>query len=122
MSGVTGNAKAGYSAEAVYKLRVINVDPHHGQQLQSDRRLHNSIVSYITAAARGLPQRLEKCYNAIYGQWVNEATVITDTITCIIGVSTGRVPDSAAAIADRVAAPNGRYDNPEGSEVPSGYD
>jgi len=38
--------------------------------------------------------------------------VNTDTITGNIGLSTGRVEDSGAAIADGVAAPNGKYINP----------
>jgi len=71
MSRVTTNAEAGYSSEAVYELRVINVDPHRGQQLQSDWLVHNSIVICVTAAARSLPQRLWKSYKAIYGQRVN---------------------------------------------------
>jgi hypothetical protein len=97
--------KLGHSPEAVYELRAIHVDPHRRRQLQSDYLLHNSIVIYVTDVARSLPQRLGKSYKAIYGQRVNEATVITDTITGIIGLSTGTVQDSGAAIADRVAAP-----------------
>jgi hypothetical protein len=33
-------------------------------------------------------------------------------ITGVIGLSTGRVQDSGAAIADRVAAPIGKYNHP----------
>ena len=43
-------------------------------------------------------------------------------ITAIIGLSTGRVQDSGAAIADRVATPKGKYNNPKGSKVASRYD
>jgi len=48
--------------------------------------------------------------------------MITDMITGVIGLSTGRVQDSGAAITDRVAAPNGKYNNPESSKVASRYD
>jgi hypothetical protein len=43
---------------------------------------------------RSLPQRLRKSYEAIYG------------------ATEGGVQDSGAAIADRVAAPIGKYNNP----------
>jgi len=48
--------------------------------------------------------------------------MITDIITGIIGLSMGRVQDSGAAIADSLAAQNGKYNNPEGSKVASRYD
>jgi len=37
------------------------------------------------------------------------------------GISWGRVRDSGAAIADRVAAPKGKYNNPKSSTVASRY-
>jgi hypothetical protein len=43
-------------------------------------------------------------------------------ITGVIGLSNGRVQNSGAAITDRVAAPNGKYNNPESSKVDSRYD
>ena len=48
--------------------------------------------------------------------------MISDMITDIFRLSTGNVQDNGAAIADRVAAPNGKYNNPEGSKVASRYD
>jgi hypothetical protein len=52
---------------------------------------------------------LRKSYKAIYGQQAHKLTLmtnmITNMITCIIGLWTGRVQDSGAAIADPVAAP-----------------
>jgi len=58
---------------------------------------------------RSLLLRLRKSYKAIYGQHINESTMIndmiTDMITGIICLSMGAVEDSGAAIADRVVAP-----------------
>jgi hypothetical protein len=68
-----------------------------------------------------LLQRLRKSYKAIYGKQINESTTITDMITSVIGLSTGRVQDSGAAIADRVAAPIGKYNNLEHSKVARRY-
>jgi len=48
--------------------------------------------------------------------------MITDMIPGIIGLSMGTVQDSRAAIADRVAAPQGKYNNSECSKVASRYD
>jgi hypothetical protein len=66
----------------------------------------------VTYDVRSLLQRIRKSYKAIYDQRVNKSTMITDIITGIIGLSTGRVQDSGAAIADRLAALNGKYNNP----------
>jgi len=60
---------------------------------------------------RSLLQRLQKCYKATYSQRVTESTMNTDMITGIIGPSTGRFQESGVAIADRVAAPSGKYNN-----------
>jgi len=62
---------------------------------------------YVMDDVRSLLQRLQKSSKATYSQRVTESTMITAVITGIIGLSTGRVQDSGAAIADRVAAPNG---------------
>ena len=43
-------------------------------------------------------------------------------ITDFFRLLMGRVQDSGAAITDRVAAPNGKYNNPESSKVASRYD
>ena len=51
---------------------------------------------------RSLVQRLRKSYKAIFGQRLcKNTTMITDFFRLWMG----RVQDSAAAIADRVAAP-----------------
>jgi len=67
-----------------------------------------------------LLQPLRKSYKAIYGQRVNESTMITDmitdmitnTITGIIGLLIDTVQDSGAAIADPVGALHGKDNNP----------
>jgi hypothetical protein len=59
-----------------------------------------------------LLQAPRKSYKAIYGQRVNESTMITDTITGIIGLLMDTVQDSGAAIADRVGALHGKYNKP----------
>jgi hypothetical protein len=62
---------------------------------------------------------LRKSYKAIYGQQLcNNTTKIIDFFRLLMG----RVQDSGAAIAHRVAAPNGKYNNPECSKVASRYD
>jgi len=43
-------------------------------------------------------------------------------ITDIFSLSTGNVQDNKPAIADRVAAPDVKYNYPEGSKVASRYD
>jgi hypothetical protein len=73
----------------------------------------------VTYDVRSLLQRIRKSYKAIYDQRVNKSTMITDIITGIIGLSTGRVQDSGAAIAGRVAALKGKYNNPKCSKVAS---
>jgi len=74
---------------------------------------------------RNLPQRLQKSYKAIYGKQINESTmitdIITDMITGIICLFTGRVQDSGATIADRVAALIGKFNHPKCSKVSSRY-
>jgi hypothetical protein len=96
----------------VYELRASHVDLHRRRQLQSDYLLHNSIVIYVMDAAGSSPQRLRMSYKAIYGQPVIESTMITDMITGIIGLLKDTVQDCGAAIADRVGAPHGKYNNP----------
>jgi len=108
----------------VYEIRASHVDLHHRRQWKS--QLHSTRLNgiiYVTDDVRNSLQRLRKSYKAIYGQrlW-NDATMITDIITCVIGLSTGRVQDSGAAITDHVAPPNGKYNNPETSKVDSRYD
>jgi len=51
-------------------------------------------------------------YNTGWRRWVVESTMITDMIAVIIGLSTDGAQASGAAIADRVAVPNGNYDYP----------
>jgi len=48
--------------------------------------------------------------------------MITNMITCVSGLSTGRVQDGGAAITDRVVPLNGKYINLETSNVASRYD
>jgi hypothetical protein len=43
--------------------------------------------------------------------------IITDMITVVIGLSTGRLQDRGAAITNRVEAPKGKYNYPESSNV-----
>jgi hypothetical protein len=52
------------------------------------------------------------CCKVAQQRLCNDTTMIADMITGIIGLSTGRVQDSGAAIADRLAALNGKYNNP----------
>jgi len=71
----------------------------------------NGII-YVRDDFRSLLQRVQKSYKATYSRRVTESTMITDMITGIIGLATGRVQDSGAAIADCVAAPSGKYKDP----------
>jgi hypothetical protein len=68
---------------------------------------------------RSLLQRLRKSYKAIFGQRLYKNTTM---ITDFFRLWMGRVQDSGAAIADRVAGPNGKYNNPESCKVASRYD
>jgi hypothetical protein len=45
-----------------------------------------------------------------------ESSTLQKLNTGVIGLSTGRVQDSGAAITDRVAAATGKYNNPESSK------
>ena len=107
INGHRNRTKCTYGGSGrVYEIRTGHVDLHPRRQLKS--RLPSTWLNgiiYVTDDVRSLPQRLRKSYKAIYGQRVNESTMITDMITGIIGLSMGRVQDSGAAIADRVAAP-----------------
>jgi hypothetical protein len=71
----------------------------------------NGII-HLMDDVRSLLQHLQKSYKATYSQRVTESTLITDMITSIIGLSTGRVQDSGVAIRDCVAAPSGKYNYP----------
>jgi hypothetical protein len=101
----------------VFQIRASHVDLH--RQRQSKSRLPSTLLNgiiYVTEDVRSLPRRLQKSYKAIYGQRLNESSmitsVITDMITGIIGLLMDRVQDSGAAIADRVGALHGKYNNP----------
>jgi hypothetical protein len=48
--------------------------------------------------------------------------MMPDMFIDIFRVSTANVQDNGAAIADRVAATNGKYNNTECSKLPSRYD
>ena len=48
----------------------------------------------------------------------NDTTLNTDFFRLLMG----RVQESGEAITDRVAAPNGKYNNPKSSKVASRYD
>ena len=61
---------------------------------------------------RNLQNRLRKSYKATSDQQITESTMITDNITGIIALWTGRVQDSGAAIADSVATPIWKYNKP----------
>ena len=101
----------------VYEIHASQVDLHRRQQSKSrlpSIRL-NGII-HVTEDVRSLPRRLRKSYKAIYGQRLNESSMITsmitDMITGIIGLLMDTVQDSGAAIADRVGALHGKYNNP----------
>jgi len=57
------------------------------------------------------------CCEEFQQRLCNDTTMITDIFRLLMG----RVQDSGAAIADGVAAPNGKYNNPECSKVASRY-
>jgi len=101
----------------VYEIPASHVDLH--RRWQSKSRLPstrpNGII-YITEDVRNLPRRLRKSYKAIYGQRLDESSMITsmitDMTTSIIGLLMDTVQDSGAAIADRVGALGRKYNNP----------
>jgi len=70
---------------------------------------------------RSIPEQLRKSYEAIYGQRITASTMIASMITVmmtsIISLLTDRVYHCGAAIADHVAAPNGKHNNPKFSKV-----
>ena len=102
----------------VYEIRASHVDLHrrrHSKSRLPSTRLNGSI--YVTEDVRSLLWRLRKSYKAIYGERLNESSMITsmitDMITGIIGLLMDIVQDSGAAIADRMGALHGKYNNPQ---------
>jgi hypothetical protein len=114
---ITGTKCTYGGSGRVYEIRASHVDLHRRRQSKSrlpSTRL-NGII-YVTEDVRSLPRRLRKSFKAIYGQQLNESSMITsmitDMITGIIGLLIDTVQDSGAAIADRVGALHGKYNNP----------
>jgi hypothetical protein len=106
------------------------MDEVHLRRIRADLRdMHDSHLAMPPTAAEiaitfyttEWSHLLYECCVEFYQRLCNDINMITNMITGIIGLSTGRVQESGAAIADRVASPKGKYNNPECSKVVSRY-
>ena len=97
----------------IHAICTIHIERCHRWQFQSQlpsTRLN--LVTYGMVDVSNLPNRLRKSHKAKYCWPVTESTMITNMITGIISHWTGTVQHRGAAIAERVAAPIGMYNNP----------